>query len=154
MTFTPYLLLIFAFVGIAIAFYDSFMVYSGGLLWCPPPVDGCNTVAYSPYARLFNVPLGYLGLVFYLSMFALAALLAYDPASHGLRLGAFLLAALGVFFSLCFQYIELTFIHAFCVYCLVSFILTLLLFMYALVYFRGTRRQAHQEGKLYAPNSI
>lgn len=144
-THTPYLMLILSFIGIAIAFYDSFEVYTGGLLWCPPPIDGCNTVAYSPYARIFNVPLGYLGLIFYLSMFAIAALLAYDQFSRGLRLGVFLLAALGLLLSICFQYIEITLIHAFCVYCLVSFILTLFLFIYGLAQVRAIRRSSHIE---------
>jgi uncharacterized membrane protein len=139
-TFAPYLMLVFAFIGIADAFYDSYAIYTGQLLWCPPPIDGCNTVANSPYARIFGVPLGYFGLVIYLHMFALAAILAFDPFSRGLRAGALLYAALGVFSSICFMYIQITFIHAFCVYCLISAILTLLLFIAALAHFRATRR--------------
>jgi uncharacterized membrane protein len=141
-SFAPYIILTLAFIGITIAFYDSFSVYTGRLLWCPSPIDGCNTVAYSSFARLFNVPLGYLGLIFYLTMFAFAALLAYDPFSRGLRLGTSLLAALGVLLSICFQYIEITLIHAFCIYCLISFILTLLLFIYLIAHFRAMRRPA------------
>jgi uncharacterized membrane protein len=139
-TFAPYLMLVFAFIGIADAFYDSYAIYTGQLLWCPPPIDGCNTVANSPYARIFGVPLGYFGLVIYLHMFALAAILAFDPFSRGLRAGALLYAALGVFSSICFMYIQITFIHAFCIYCLISAILTLLLFIAALAHFRATRR--------------
>lgn len=139
-TFAPYLMLVFAFIGIADAFYDSYAIYTGQLLWCPPPIDGCNTVANSPYARIFGVPLGYFGLVIYLHMFALAAILAFDPFSRGLRAGALLYAALGVFSSICFMYIQITFIHAFCVYCLISAILTVLLFIAALAHFRATRR--------------
>jgi uncharacterized membrane protein len=133
-------MLVFAFIGIADAFYDSYAIYTGQLLWCPPPIDGCNTVANSPYARIFGVPLGYFGLVIYLHMFALAAILAFDPFSRGLRAGALLYAALGVFSSICFMYIQITFIHAFCVYCLISAILTVLLFIAALAHFRATRR--------------
>jgi len=139
-TFAPYLMLVFAFIGIADAFYDSYAVYAGQLLWCPPPIDGCNTVANSPYARIFGVPLGYFGLIIYLHMFALAAILAFDPFSRGLRAGALLYAALGVFSSICFMYIQITYIHAFCIYCLISAVLTLLLFIAALAHFRTTRR--------------
>jgi uncharacterized membrane protein len=145
-SFVPYRMLAFAFIGIAIAFYDSFAVYTSRLLWCPPPIDGCNVVAYSPYASIFSVPLGYLGLIFYLSMFAIVALLAYDPISRGLRLGTLLLSAMGVTLSICFMYVQLTFIHAFCIYCLVSFILTLLLFIFALAHFRATRTTNIQKG--------
>ena len=148
--FSPYLMLMFVFIGIAIAFYDSYAIYTRQLLWCPPPIDGCNTVAYSPYGRIFDVPMGYFGLIYYLSMLAFATLLAYDPASRGLRLGALLYAALGVSLSICFMYIQLTLIHAFCIYCLISFILTLLLFITAFGYFRtpfDVRRLTANEGK-------
>jgi len=88
------------------------------------------------------VPLGYLGVIFYLYMFALAALLVFDPVSRGLRLGALLYATLGVSGSLYFMYIQFAFIHAFCIYCLISAVLTLLLFIAALVHFRATGRTA------------
>lgn len=140
--FAPYLMLAFAFIGIADAFYDSYAIHAGQSLWCPPPIDGCNTVTNSPYARIFGVPLGYLGLIFYLHMFAFAALLAFDPFSRGLRLGVLLYAALGVFSSICFIYIQVTFIHAFCIYCLISAVLTLLLLVAALAHFRTMRGPA------------
>jgi uncharacterized membrane protein len=135
-------MLAFAFVGIADAFYDSYAIYTDQLLWCPPPIDGCNTVASSPYARIRGVPLGYLGLVYYLCMFGLAALLARAPSSRNLRLGALLYAAIGVSFSIYFMYIQFTFIHAFCIYCLISAVLTVLLLIVALAHFRATRQSA------------
>jgi len=141
-TFAASLMLVFAAIGIADAFYDSYAVYTGQLLWCPPPIDGCNTVASSQYARVFGVPLGYLGVVFYLVMFALAALLLYDPFSRGLRLGALAYAALGVSGSIYFMYVQFAFIHAFCIYCSISAVLTLLLLIAAIVHFRATRPPA------------
>jgi uncharacterized membrane protein len=137
----PYFMLVFAFIGMSIAFYDSFAIYTGGQLWCPPPIDGCNIVAYSPYARIFDMPLGYFGFVYYLYMFVLAALLAFDPVSRGLRMGAVLYAALGVCFSVYFMYIQIAFINAFCIYCMVSAVLMLLLLGAALAHMRMTRRQ-------------
>jgi uncharacterized membrane protein len=132
-------MLALALIGIGDAFYDSYAIYFGQLLWCPPPIDGCNIVANSPYARIVNVPLGYFGLLYYLYMFGLVTLLAFDPFSRGLRLGAPLYAAMGVASSIYFMYIQFTFIHAFCIYCLVSAILTLLLLIAALWHFRATR---------------
>ena len=136
----PYLMLAFAFIGIADAFYDSYAIYTGRLLWCPPPIDGCNVVAGSPYARIVGVPLGYVGLVYYLYMFTLAALLTLDPFSRGLRLGALLYAALGVTFSLCFMYISFSFIHAFCIYCMISAVMTFLLFITARMHLESEPR--------------
>src|SRR3974390_3213056 len=93
-------MLVLALLGLAVALYDSYAIYNGELLWCPPPINGCNEVASSPYARIFDLPVGYFGVVYYLYMFCLAALLAFDPNSRALRTGAIIYAALGVCFSI------------------------------------------------------
>jgi uncharacterized membrane protein len=77
--------------------------------------------------------------VYYLYMFGLAALLAFDPFSRGLRLAAVAYSTLGTCFSIYFMYLQIAFIHAFCIYCLVSAVTTLLLFIAALSHFRATR---------------
>jgi uncharacterized membrane protein len=138
----PYFMLVFAAIGIADAFYDSYAIYNDLPLWCPPPVDGCNIVANSPFARIFGIPLGYIGLVYYVYMFALAALLALDPYSRGLRIGALIYAAIGVALSAGFFYIQFTYIHAFCIYCLISAVLTIALFLAALRHFTAIRTPA------------
>jgi uncharacterized membrane protein len=137
-----YLMLALALVGIADALYDSYAVYTGQLLWCPPPIDGCNTVANSPYARILGVPLGYLGLVFYLGMAGLATWLAVEPSSRSLRWLALLYTGMGLCGSIYFFYVQRTYIHAFCIYCLISGILALFLFIAALQHFRATRVRA------------
>jgi uncharacterized membrane protein len=136
---TPYLMLALALVGICVAFYDAYQLYNGQALWCPPPINGCNEVANSPYARIFSLPVGYYGVVYYLYMFGLAALLAFDPFSRGLRFAAVAYSILGTCFSIYFMYLQIAFIHAFCIYCLVSAVTTLLLFIAALAHFRATR---------------
>jgi uncharacterized membrane protein len=128
----PCIMLALALLGAAVAFYDSYMIYNGQALWCPPPINGCNEVANSPYARIFDLPVGYFGVVYYLSMFSLAALLACDPLSRALRFAALAYTALGVGFSLYFMVLQIAFIRAFCVYCLISAVTTLLLFIAAL----------------------
>lgn len=137
-SYAPYALLALALVGIAVAFYDAHQLYNGQPLWCPPPIDGCNEVANSPHARIYDLPVGYFGVVYYLYMFGLAALLAFDPFSRGLRFAALAYSALGVGFSIYFLYLQIAFIHAFCIYCLASAITTLLLFISALSHFRAT----------------
>jgi uncharacterized membrane protein len=133
----PYLMLAMALIGIADAFYDSYAIYNDIPLWCPPPIDGCNIVASSPYARIFDLPLGYFGLVYYVYMLGLAALLVLDPLSRGLRIGALVCAGIGVALSICFFYIQATYIHAFCIYCLISALLTVLLFAAAIWHVRA-----------------
>ncbi len=137
----PGLMILLALIGLADALYDSYAIFNGQRLWCPPPIDGCNIVAASPYARVFDLPLGYLGVVYYLYAAVLAALLAFDPLSRGLRLGTVLWAALGAAASLVFLYIQLNFIHAFCIYCMIAAALTMLLLVVALAH-AGVARAA------------
>ncbi len=132
----PYFMLALALLGLAVAYYDAYSLYNGQQLWCPPPINGCNQVANSPYARIYNLPVGYFGVVYYSYMFCLATLLAYDPFSRGLRLGALIYSAIGVGFSIYFSYLQVTFIHAFCVYCLASAVITVLLLIAAISRFR------------------
>ena len=134
-----YFILFLALIGIAVAFYDSYAIYNHQPLWCPPPIDGCNIVAESPYGRIFGLPLGYFGLVYYIYMLALAALLAIDPHSRGLRLGTLAYATAGIALSLVFMYIQFTYIRAFCIYCLLSALVTLIFFIVAVRHFRATR---------------
>ena len=55
-------MLTLALVGIGVAFYDSHQIYNGQPLWCPPPIEGCNEVASSHYAHIYNLPVGILAL--------------------------------------------------------------------------------------------
>ncbi|HML07882.1 MAG TPA: vitamin K epoxide reductase family protein [Xanthobacteraceae bacterium] len=135
----PYVLLLLALLGLAVASYDSYAIYNGQVLWCPPPINGCNEVARNPYARILDLPVGYFGVVYYLYMVCLAALLAFDPFSRALRFAAIAYSALGVGFSIYFMHLEVSFIHAFCVYCLVSAITTVLLLMVAVAHARSAQ---------------
>ena len=132
----PRIMLALALVGLGVAFYDSYAIYNGQALWCPPPINGCNEVAASPYARIFGLPVGYFGVVYYFYMLCLAGLLALDPFSRVLRTAAIVYAGVGVAFSIYFMYLQINFIHAFCVYCLISAVTTLLLFLTALSHAR------------------
>jgi uncharacterized membrane protein len=135
----PSAMAVLALIGLGVAAYDSVMVYAGQPLWCPPPIDGCNVVAASPYARMLGLPVGYYGVAFYLGMLGLALLLVAAPLSRALRLAAVLGTGIGVLFSLYFMALQIAFIHAFCIYCLVSAVTTLLLAAVALANARATR---------------
>ncbi len=135
--FHPYLMFVYALIGMSIALYDVYMIYMGQLLWCPPPIDGCNTVAYSPDGRIGGVPIGYFGVFFYLIMLVLAALLVFCSSRRGLRLASLLYTAIGVCGSIGFMYLDITVIRAFCIYCLISAILTVLLFLSAIAHFKA-----------------
>ena len=140
-TVAPYFMLACALIGVADAFYVAHASYTGQPLWCVI-LEGCNTVVQSPYARLFGVPASYVGLAFYVHMFGLAALLALDPFSRGLRFGALAYTTAGVCYSGYFAYLQVVAIRALCLYCLISAVLTMLLLIAALRHFGATRMPA------------
>ncbi len=134
----PYVMLALALVGAADSLYVAHGSYTGQPLWCPI-IEGCNTVANSPYSRMFGVPISYFGVVFYVLMFGLAAWLASDPESRRLRVGAVLYGGLGVLFSAYAMILQLGAIRAVCVYCLISAVTTLILLTAAIRHFQATR---------------
>jgi uncharacterized membrane protein len=136
----PCFMLVLAAIGIAVAFYDSYALYNNQSLWCPPPINGCNEVASSSYARILNLPVGYFGVVYYVYMFGLVALLAFDPFSRALRFATLLYSGLGVGFSIYFMYLQYNFIHAFCIYCFISAVATVLLLITAIWHFKSVTR--------------
>jgi uncharacterized membrane protein len=139
----PYVMLVLAVTGIVDAGYDSYAIFTDQALWCPPPIDGCNTVASSPYARILGIPLGYLGVVYYVGMAATAALMAFTSLRDAMRSPALVYAAAGLLGSATFFYIQFNYIHAFCIYCMISALLTVLLFAAALMhYFRERKLRA------------
>ena len=137
----PYFMVALALAGLADALYVARASYTAQPLY-ELIIEGANTVLNSPYARIFDVPLSYFGVVYYLFMLGLAALLAFDPVSRGLRFGALLYAALGVSSSIYFMYLQLNYIHAVCIYCLFSAVTTLLLLIVALRHLGSTREPA------------
>jgi len=140
-TLAPYSMLALALIGIADAVYVAHSSYTGRPLWCPI-IEGCNTVVNSPYSRVFGAPMSYFGFIYYLYMFALAARLAFDPLSRGLRFRAVLYAAMGAASSTYFMYLQLSFIREVCSYCLISAVLTFFLLIAALWHFQATRKPA------------
>jgi len=134
---TPYWALAATMVGIADTLYLSYYHLLGLTPGCA--LKGCEVVLNSQYAKLFDVPLGYLGLVFYAYMFGLILLLAIDQNSRGLRIGFLGYTAIGALCSLSFEGIQVFIIGAICQYCLISAITTFTLFGLAVWHYRVTR---------------
>ena len=137
----PWCMLVLALLGIVDAVVVAHSNYTGQPLWCPV-IDGCNAVANSPYSRVFGVPMAYFGFIYYLYMFALAARLAFEPLSRGVRLRAVLYAGMGAASSVYFMYLQLGFISEVCSYCLISAALSFLLLIAALWHFGATNSLA------------
>jgi len=125
------LILLLAFCGIADSAYLAEHELNGTPLICNiQNLDGCNIVATSQYSYLFGVPLAEYGVLFYGILFVLAALelVLFDRLLRRVLQG---IALVGVLASLYFTSLQVFFIGAFCIYCLVSATLTLLILICA-----------------------
>ncbi|MDE2213322.1 MAG: vitamin K epoxide reductase family protein [Patescibacteria group bacterium] len=132
---SPYILIALSFIGIADTLYLSMLAYTGASAACNL-LHGCDIVLHSAYSKFFGMPLGYLGLVYYLYMLALGLLIAIEPKSKVLRIAALIYTGIGLLLSIGFETLQATVIHALCEYCALSALTTLLLFVVALWYWK------------------
>ncbi len=125
------LILLLAFCGIADSAYLTQHELTGTPLICNiQNLSGCNTVANSAYSHLFGVPVAEYGIFFYGILFVLAALelVLFDKI---LRRALQWAAVFGVLASLCFTFIQVFLIGAFCIYCAASAVIALLTLVFA-----------------------
>lgn len=129
--FSVILILILAFCGLADSAYLTQHVESGTPLICNiQSLSGCNVVADSQYSRVFGIPLAAVGLFFYVLVF-IAAALEWLLVNRALRRLLQALAIIGLLFSLYSTVLQVFFIHAYCIYCLASAVITLFMFVCA-----------------------
>lgn len=131
------LMLALAFLGLADSFYLAESAATDTPLICGPGMlDGCNAVAQSPYSRLFGIPLGVYGVVFYvLVLIAVSALMSFKE--RRIERVLFLLTGGGALASIIFIGIQVFLIQALCVYCLASALVSFALFGIAWRFFRN-----------------
>lgn len=113
-----WLLPVAALVGLAVAGYLAHVETTASEAVCGV-VGDCNTVQQSPYARIFGIPIGLIGVAGYV---AILLVWFYGQAgSRRLADAALLLMALfGVVFSIYLTFLEPFVIGATCLWCLTS----------------------------------
>lgn len=119
-------------VGLGVAGYLAYVETQSVPAVCGP-VGECNAVQSSPYARLFGVlPIGVLGVIGYLAILSAwgASKMRSVRFAGYAALAKFVMALVGVLFSLYLSYLEPFVIHAVCMWCVSSaVIMTLLLLL-------------------------
>jgi len=100
---------------------------------------GCETVQLSRWATFLGLPVAIWGVGFYVALFALALLGTTDRFVDEAWVSHALLAMTGwgVIFSTWLTYLELYVINAICVFCVVSGILVTVIFLVAVLEWRG-----------------
>ena len=119
---------VFAALGVFVSIYLSTKRLTGGSLACTRWAE-CDTVNNSVYAKIYGVPVAFIGLAGYLVLLGLAlAALETEGNTQRRLLGlGFVLALGGVGFSAYLTYIELYVLEAICVWCVISAVLITLL---------------------------
>lgn len=131
-----WLLVAVSLAGIADASYLAHAALTGSPLNCAI-LDGCNTVAQSPYSKVFGIPLAIFGFFYYLAALVLSATLV-SVSGIRMRAAMFFWSIAGVLFSAYFMYLQYFVIEAICLYCVISAVATvLLLVLSALLLRRG-----------------
>ncbi|MEO6536579.1 MAG: vitamin K epoxide reductase family protein [Candidatus Paceibacterota bacterium] len=131
------LILVLAFLGLADATYLAHSALTGSALSCgiDSVLDGCNVVAQSAHSRVLGIPLAVYGVVFYAFLFMLSGLLLIISKRHFYH-ALFVVAILGFLSSVYFIGLQIFVIKALCIYCLGSFVISLLIFVCALILYR------------------
>lgn len=144
------LILVLAFLGLADSVYLTQHALNGTPLLCNiQNLSGCNIVASSQYSHIFGIPLAEFGVLFYGIIFVLAALeiVVFDQL---LRRALQVLSLVGVISSLYFTAVQVFFIGAFCIYCLASALIALLILILA-SFIEPIRRKAPPQASFQPP---
>ena len=129
-----------ALIGLFVATYLTlFKLGVIGQLACA--VGSCETVQLSRWATFLGVPVAAWGIGYYVVVLALsvAGTMERWEASPSLAVGMVLLTAWGALFSLWLTALELFVIHAICQWCVISALLSVSLFVVALLDWRDGR---------------
>jgi uncharacterized membrane protein/glutaredoxin-related protein len=113
-----------AVVGLGVAGYLAYVETNQVAAICGP-VGDCNTVQQSPYAYLFGIPVGVLGLVGYVGILAAWATGRFGQGRTSTIgwLTLFVMALVGTLFSIYLTFLEPFVIGATCAWCLASSII-------------------------------
>ncbi len=96
---------------------------------------GCDTVSKSEYSVLFGIPLSAYGMMFYLTV-GLLALLYLDTKKAIFARLLLPFTAIGFIASVYFIYVQKFLIGAFCLYCVISAIISTILFGIGIIIYR------------------
>lgn len=121
-----YLIFIFGLLGLLISGYLSYEYSQPSAIGCPIGGQSCQTVRVSPYSSLFGISVPFIGIFFYLAVSTMAVLTLEKEMVKKLL---FILTLGGFIFSIYLTALEAFVIHAFCFWCILSALISSLIFV-------------------------
>lgn len=122
------LVFIFSLLGLAVA---SFLLYEyniSGPIVCPTGT-GCDIVRASAYSKFLGISIPILGVIFYLTMAVLSVVHSHHLPTKIIRILQLLGAMSGVAFGVYLTYLEAFVIKAYCFWCILSFIISIIILL-------------------------
>jgi len=118
-------------LGIAVSLY-LYLLHRGiiGEVYCP--IGGCDAVMASKWSAIYGVPVALLGLIYYIWFIALVVLKNFN---ENLMINLALLATVlgGILFTIYLRFVEIFYVHEFCMWCWVSVICIVVIVLVYLV---------------------
>ncbi len=123
-------LIVLALLGIIDSAYLAWTHFMKKQLVCP--IDGCEVVVESKWNKIFFVRNEILGLMFYIAVL-IGAILLFQGSSikilFSIKTWLLVLSTIGLLFSTFLVYVQAKIIKSYCFYCLISSLITLLIFL-------------------------
>jgi uncharacterized membrane protein len=115
----PYVLIVLGLCGLAISLYLVTTHFGDKPIACAG-VGDCAAVNSSAYASIGGVPVSLLGVGLYVSLATLAYVWSRDPSDDRRMVAYWGMALSGAGYAAYLTYVELTILHAICVWCVAS----------------------------------
>jgi len=116
---------VLSFIGFLDASYLVIEHYQNSIVPCAI-FEGCEQVLSSPYSELFGIPIALFGMGFYAVMF-ISVMMYLENQRYGILKWIRAFSIGGVVASGYFLYLQAFVIRAFCTYCIISALLSVLL---------------------------
>ncbi len=126
--------IIASFIGLSDSVYLTVLKITENKQMCVQGAGDCWSVNTSPYSEIFGIPIAILGAAAYLAL--LAVLLLENRVRLLQTYGSYIFFGItltGVIFSAYLTYLEIAVIKAICLFCVISALVMLLLFVIAIL---------------------
>lgn len=136
------IIFVFSLLGLSVA---SFLFYEYGLngpIVCPTG-QGCDIVRASSYSSFFGIPVPILGIAYYFTMAILSVVHSHYLSHKVVRKLQLLISASAVGFGIYLTFLEAFIIKAYCFWCVLSFIISVVIFLAIL----SSRRETVYENR-------
>jgi len=138
------LLFLVSLVGLADASYLTYEHYTGNNVVCSF-TGGCEKVLTSQYSTIFGVPIAIGGIIFYLTVLAIAFHYLRHPITKRATQLLLLVTTTGVIVSAVLTSLQAFVIKSWCQFCLLSAFTSLTLFILSVLLWRQTKKMKGEQ---------